>query len=87
MRKETLASEVRKYVDFSDDITIRDERAINKMLSAFMKLLFPNMEFDRSELEVVVKLTLELRQKVREWLHKLSPGEFSKKPITYAIKV
>ncbi|MEM4629576.1 MAG: BREX system Lon protease-like protein BrxL [Zestosphaera sp.] len=86
MRKESLVGEVNKHVELSGNITIRDERAVKKMVSAYMKLLFPNLEFDKRELEVVVRHVVDLRQRVREWLHKLSPGEFPKERITYAVR-
>ncbi|MEM1665379.1 MAG: BREX system Lon protease-like protein BrxL [Zestosphaera sp.] len=86
MRKESLVGEVSKHVELSGNITIRDERAVKKMVSAYMKLLFSNLEFDKRELEVVVRHVVDLRQRVREWLHKLSPGEFPKERITYAVR-
>ncbi|MFP3319811.1 MAG: BREX system Lon protease-like protein BrxL [Acidilobus sp.] len=36
----------------------------------------PDEQFDNSELRQVAELVLEYRQRVRDWLHKLSPGEF-----------
>lgn len=86
MRKETLVGEISKYVELSGDITIRDEKAIKKMLSAFIKLLFPNMEFDNSELRMITEYVIELRQRVREWLHKISPGEFPRVDIKFDIR-
>ncbi len=78
--------EVDKYVELIGNTTIRDERAIKKIISAFMKLLFPNLQFDNSELRVVVEYAVEMRQMIRDWLHKLSPGEFPKEKLTYTIK-
>jgi predicted ATP-dependent Lon-type protease len=44
-----------------------------------------NEQFDNSELRLVTKLALEYRQRVRDWLYKLSPGEFP--PERLSVKV
>lgn len=85
MRKETLIGEISKYIELSGNITIRDEKAIKKMLSAFIKLLFPNMEFDNSELKMITEYVIDLRKNVIDWLHKISPGEFPKEDIKFNI--
>jgi len=76
MRKVSLASEVGNYVEFSSEFKIRDEKALKRIMSGLIKLLFPDEQFDNSELRLVADLALEYRQRVRDWLHKLSPGEF-----------
>jgi len=76
MRKVPLASEVGNYVEFSSEFKIRDEKALKRIMSGLIKLLFPHEQFDNSELKQVADLALEYRQRVRDWLHKLSPGEF-----------
>ncbi|MEZ0394800.1 MAG: BREX system Lon protease-like protein BrxL, partial [Desulfurococcaceae archaeon] len=86
MRKETLVGEVGNYVELVGNVTIRDEKAIKRMLSAFIKLLFPHMEFDKGELKTVTEYVVELRQRVRDWLHKISPGEFPKEQISFVVK-
>ncbi|MEM4455645.1 MAG: BREX system Lon protease-like protein BrxL [Thermofilaceae archaeon] len=86
LRKEALVGEVSKHVELLGNVTIRDERAVRKTVSAFLKLLFPNMEFDKRELELVVQYAVELRQRVRDWLHKLSPGEYPREMLTYRIR-
>ncbi|MEM0492332.1 MAG: BREX system Lon protease-like protein BrxL, partial [Acidilobaceae archaeon] len=68
------------------NVTIRDERAVKKIVSAFMKLLFPDLEFDKRELQVVVQYAVELRQRVRDWLHKLSPGEFPRESLSFKLR-
>jgi len=74
MRKVSLASEVGNYVEFSSEFKIRDEKALKRIMSGLVKLLFPHEQFDNSELRQVAELALEYRQSVRDWLHKLSPA-------------
>jgi len=86
LRKESLVGEVSEHVELLGNVTIRDERAVKKTMSAFMKLLFPNLEFDKRELQVVVQHAVELRQRVRDWLHKLSPGEFPRETLSFKLR-
>jgi len=51
MRKVSLASEVGKHVEFSGEFKIRDEKALKRIMSGLIKLLFPDEQFDNSEAE------------------------------------
>ncbi|MEM0318285.1 MAG: BREX system Lon protease-like protein BrxL [Candidatus Nezhaarchaeales archaeon] len=59
---------------------------MKKTTSAFLKLLFPNLEFSKSELQQVVQYAVELRQRVRDWLHKISPGEFPRETLSFKLR-
>jgi len=50
-----------------------------------LKLLFPNKQFDNSELKVVIDMALEYRQRVRDWLHKIDPGEYPNEKLSVRI--
>jgi ATP-dependent Lon protease len=54
---------------------LRDKKAIMKMASGFLKLLFPNLKFvDESDfIKFCLKPAIELRQRVRDQLHYLDP--------------
>ncbi|MFP3172718.1 MAG: BREX system Lon protease-like protein BrxL [Acidilobus sp.] len=56
MRKVSLASEVGKHVEFSGEFKIRDEKALKRIMSGLIKLLFPDEQFDNSELRLVADL-------------------------------
>jgi len=56
----------------------RDQRAILKSASGLLKLLFPNGTVSDEELEEVLSLSCELRQRVRNQLHLLAPGEYDR---------
>ena len=86
MRKESLVAKIGQHVEFSDNFTIRDERAVKKIASGLLKLLFSHGEWDKSELSLVMDIALEYRQRVREWLHILAPGEFPKERLSYRIR-
>ena len=79
MRARSFEPLVEQSVELVGDYTIRDEKAVKKLLSGILKLIFPNEEFDKSELTSIVNLTLELRQNVVNLLSEMSPSEFPKK--------
>ena len=86
MRKMSLAREVSKHLEFSENFTIRDEKAIRKILSAMVKLFFPDLTWDKKELELISNVALEMRQKIRDWLHRFAPGEFPKERLSIKVR-
>jgi len=86
MRKESMVAKVGCCVEFSDNFTIRDERAVKKIASGLLKLLFPHEEWSKRDLRLIMDIAIEYRQRVRDWLHILAPGEFPKEKLSYAIR-
>jgi ATP-dependent Lon protease len=86
MRKETLAALVSQHIEFSENFKIRDEKAFKKTFSGLFKLLFPDKSFDKSEIIKIINLPLEYRQRVRDWLHRLEPGEFPNEKLSVKLK-
>ena len=82
MRARSFEPLVDQSVELVGDYTIRDEKAVKKLLSGILKLIFPHGEFDRSELAEIVNLTVELRQNVVNVLSEMSPSEFPKKRLS-----
>jgi ATP-dependent Lon protease len=62
----------------SRGISGRDQRAVLKSVSGLLKLLYPNGRIGAEELEEVLALGCELRQRVREQLHLIAPGEYDR---------
>ena len=62
---------------------LRDRKAISRLATGFLKLLFPNMKPTGEHFrEFCVKPAVELRQRVRDELHKLDP-EYAKVAIGF----
>lgn len=57
-------------------LTSRDIRAIHKTLSGLLKLMYPHGEVTDSQLEELLALAIEGRQRVRNQLHLMAPGEY-----------
>ena len=56
----------------------RDQRAIYKVTSGLLKLLYPHSKVTDAELEEVLIYACELRQRVRNQLHLMAPGEYDR---------
>ena len=62
-------------------LTFRDVRAVHKTLSGLLKLMYPHGQVTDPELEELLLLALEGRQRIRDQLHLMAPGEY------YPVKV
>ena len=59
-------------------ISGRDQRAVYKTLSGLLKLIYPDGNITDDELEELLLLSCELRQRVRDQLHLIAPGEYDR---------
>ena len=57
-------------------LTSRDVRAIHKTLSGLLKLMYPHGQVDDEQIEELLALAIEGRQRVRNQLHLIAPGEY-----------
>lgn len=62
--------------DHGPGLTSRDVRAIHKTLSGLLKLMYPHGQATDEQLEEVLLLAIEGRQRVRNQLHLMAPGEY-----------
>lgn len=79
VRARSFQPLVEECIELTGDYTIRDEKAVKKLLSGILKLVFPHGELDRSELMNIVGLAVELRQNIVNVLSEMSPSEFPRK--------
>jgi len=56
----------------------RDQRAVMKLASGLLKLLYPHGVITDKELEELLLIACELRQRVREQLYIMAPGEYER---------
>ncbi|MEM2373348.1 MAG: BREX system Lon protease-like protein BrxL [Thermoproteota archaeon] len=82
LRKLDFTPLIRSMTELSD-VTIRDEVGVYRIASGLAKMLYPDMQFDKEELKLVMNLAVKLRQNVADLLHKMSPGEYEKKKIRW----
>jgi ATP-dependent Lon protease len=63
-------------LDFAAGMTQRDQVAVARIVSALVKLIYPNGKITDSEMQELVTLASELRQRVHNQLAEIAPGEF-----------
>jgi ATP-dependent Lon protease len=86
LRKESLSLSISKHLEFSENFKIRDEKSLKKITSGLVKILFPDGGFNKNELKRIVELAVEYRQIIRDWLHKVDPGEFPKERLVVTVR-
>jgi ATP-dependent Lon protease len=76
LRIRSFEKLVEDHLELVGKYTIRDERAVKKLITGITKLLFPHGEFDITELKDVTRMAIDLRIEVIKLLNKLEPHEF-----------
>ena len=76
LRKEQYGDAIDKYFRLGRNLNQRDTIAVRKLVGGYIKLLYPDGEFGKDELEEILKISLEMRRRVKEQLKKLGGMEF-----------
>ncbi len=76
LRKEQYGDALDKYFRLGKNLNQRDTIAVRKMVGGFIKLLYPDGEYTKEQLEEVLRFALEMRRRVKEQLKKLGGMEF-----------
>ena len=76
MRKETFSDASDKYFRFGTNLNQRDTIAVRKMVSGFSKLMYPDGNYSKDDIEEIIQLSLEMRRRVKEQLKKIGGMEF-----------
>ncbi|MCI9247341.1 MAG: protease Lon-related BREX system protein BrxL [Clostridia bacterium] len=76
MRKRTFSDSLDKYFKLGNNLNQRDVIAVRKTVSGLVKLLYPNGEYSKEELEEILSYALIGRRRVKEQLKKIGGMEF-----------
>ena len=76
LRKEQYGDALDHYFHLGKNLNQRDTIAVRKMVGGFIKLLYPDGEYTKQQLEEILQLSLEMRRRVKEQLKKLGGMEF-----------
>lgn len=76
LRKEQYGDALDKYFRLGKNLNQRDTIAVRKMVDGYLKLLYPDGEFSKEDLEQILIISLEMRRRVKEQLKKLGGMEF-----------
>ena len=76
MRKRNFSDSIDKYFKLGNNLNQRDTIAVRKTVSGMTKLIYPNGEFTREDIEEILKYALVGRRRVKEQLKKIGGMEF-----------
>lgn len=76
LRKTGYGDVIEEHFNLGAQLNQRDAIAVRKTVSGMIKLLFPDGEFSKGDLEDVLVFALEMRRRVKEQLKKIGGMEF-----------
>lgn len=76
LRKEQYGDAIDHYFRLGKNLNQRDTIAVRRMADGYLKLLYPDGNFTKEEVEEVLQISLEMRRRVKEQLKKLGGMEF-----------
>lgn len=76
LRKEQHGDALDKFFHLGKNLNQRDTIAVRKMVGGFIKLLYPDGNYSKEQLEEILQIALEMRRRVKEQLKKLGGMEF-----------
>ncbi|MEB9860656.1 TIGR02688 family protein [Bacillus cereus] len=76
MRKRSFSDAIDKYFRLGNNLNQRDVIAVRKTVSGLIKLLYPNGEYIKEDVEEVLRYALIGRRRVKEQLKKIGGMEF-----------
>lgn len=76
LRKEQHGDVLDQYFKLGKNLNQRDTIAVRKIVGGYVKLLYPDGNYTKEQIEETLKIALELRRRVKEQLKKLGGMEF-----------
>lgn len=83
LRSKSYADAIDKYFKLGQAIGKRDSDAVHKTVSGLIKLIHPDGNYTKDDVEEYLRIALELRRRVKEQLKKMRASEFWKTDFTY----
>lgn len=76
LRKEQHGDAPDRWFRLGKNLNQRDTIAVRKLAGAYVKLVYPDGNYTKDDMEEIVRLALEMRRRVKEQLKKLGGMEF-----------
>lgn len=76
LRKEQFGDALDRFFRLGKNLNQRDTIAVRRIVSGMVKLLYPDGDFTKEQLEEILRFALEMRRRVKEQLKKLGGMEF-----------
>lgn len=76
MRKRTYGDVIDKFFKLGNNLNQRDVIAVRKTVSGLVKLIYPHGEYEKEDIEEILRYALVGRRRVKEQLKKIGGMEF-----------
>ena len=76
LRRLTFTTAIDEYFEFGEALDQRDKNAVRKTISGLIKLIHPDGNYTKEDLEEYLNIALELRRRVKEQLKKIKSIEY-----------
>ena len=76
LRKVQQGDALDKFYKLGKNLNQRDVIAVRKSLSGLIKLVYPDGNYSKEQLEEILRISLEMRRRVKEQLKKIGGMEF-----------
>ena len=76
LRKVQQGDALDKFYKLGKNLNQRDVIAVRKSVSGLIKLVYPDGNYSKEELEEILRISLEMRRRVKEQLKKIGGMEF-----------
>ena len=76
LRKETHGDAINEYFALGSHLNQRDEKAVRKTVSGFLKMLHPHGEYTKEEVREYLEFAMEGRRRVKEQLKRMGGMEY-----------
>jgi ATP-dependent Lon protease len=76
MRKVSYADAIEKFYRLGTNLNQRDVIAVKKTVSGLVKLMYPDGNYTKENIEKILRIALEMRRRVKEQLKKIGGMEF-----------
>lgn len=86
MRKRPFTDAFENYFSLGNQLNQRDVIAVKKTVSGLVKIVYPDGNFDKEDIEEILVMALELRRRVKEQLKRIGGMEFFDINFTYIDK-
>lgn len=83
LRRHNFTEVIDRYFSLGSHLNARDVKAVRRTVSGLVKLLYPNGEASRDEIEELLDLAIEGRRRVKEQLKKMGSFEYHRTSFSY----
>lgn len=83
LRSDTFSGALDKYFRLGGALDKRDERSVRKTVSGLLKIIHPDGNFTKDDVEEYLTVALEMRRRVKEQLKKMKSAEYWRTELSY----